>query len=232
MGTNEAEAYTVTVSNAKGSVTSRSTTPRRPLQRPSPEPFGAGGRGRNQLFDGRCHDFWQWIETDPSARRPGPSLGLPPFNLGGILAAPQLNLHTTINGKDTILATNSAWGGSSTLSQVFAQVGAFALPSNSLDDALLTALTAGSYTDIISGANNTSGIALAEVYDADAGTLIAKLINLSARAFCPGTGSNALVAGFVITGTTSETVLIRAVGPTLGNLRSQRRLVPAPIDGL
>jgi hypothetical protein len=38
---------------------------------------------------------------------------------------------------------------------------------------------------------------------------------LSARAFV-NTGSGVLVAGFVISGTGSETVLIRGVGPTLG----------------
>jgi subtilase family serine protease len=62
----------------------------------------------------------------------------------------------------------------------------------------------------ISGA---TGVALAELYDADTGTPSSHLINISARAYV-GTGSQVLVAGFVITGTTPETVLIRGVGPT------------------
>jgi hypothetical protein len=47
-------------------------------------------------------------------------------------------------------------------------------------------------------------------------TATSPLLNLSARGFV-GSGQNALVAGFVIGGTGSTPVLLRAVGPTLGN---------------
>jgi len=43
----------------------------------------------------------------------------------------------------------------------------------------------------------------------------ARLINLSARAFVGSGGSNSLVAGFVIGGTPTETILIRGIGPAL-----------------
>jgi hypothetical protein len=98
-------------------------------------------------------------------------------------------------------------------------VGAFSLPANSLDTALYLPLAAGSYTSQVSGANSSTGVALAEVYDADTGTPSTRLINISARADVQS-GSNSLIAGFVITpGPTGadETVLIRGVGPTLAS---------------
>ena len=58
-------------------------------------------------------------------------------------------------------------------------------------------------------------MALAEVYDdAPAGSYTPstpRLVNLSARAQA-GSGPNILIAGFVIGGSTSRTVLIRASG--------------------
>jgi hypothetical protein len=57
-------------------------------------------------------------------------------------------------------------------------------------------------------------VVLVEVYDADTGTPAARFINLSARSQA-GTGSQTLIAGFAVTGTGSETVLIRADGPGL-----------------
>jgi hypothetical protein len=55
---------------------------------------------------------------------------------------------------------------------------------------------------------------MVEIYDADTGTPAARLINLSARANV-GTGTSVLTGGFVISGTTSESVLLRGIGPTL-----------------
>ena len=46
-----------------------------------------------------------------------------------------------------------------------ATVGAFALPSGSKDAVLLISLAPGNYTALISGANDTTGIALVEVYE-------------------------------------------------------------------
>jgi hypothetical protein len=72
------------------------------------------------------------------------------------------------------------------------------------------------YTAEVDGLNNGTGIALVEVYDYDAytGTPASNLINISTRAFV-GTGNDVLVAGFWTIGSTSQTVLIRGVGPGL-----------------
>jgi hypothetical protein len=88
----------------------------------------------------------------------------------------------------------------------------------SLDSALLESLAAGPYTVVISGASGDTGVALAEVYDAtptDPGAAAPqRLVNISSRAQV-GTGSGVLIAGFVVGGSTSKTVLIRASGPAL-----------------
>ena len=128
-------------------------------------------------------------------------------------ALPQSHLALLSLGGSTI-AASSAWGGGTTLSQAFTEVGAFPLAPNSADAAMLQSVGAGAYTAQLSGVSNTTGVGLAEIYDADTGPTAARLINISARASV-GTGSNVLIAGFVISGNTPETVLIRGIGPTL-----------------
>lgn len=150
-------------------------------------------------------------------RAVGPTLST--FGVTGVLATPELTL-SGANAKT--LATNSGWGGGAALAQAFAAVGAFALPAASADAALLTPLASGGYTATVSGAGSTTGIALAEVYDADPGTPTATLVNISGRAYT--SASNVLTAGFVIAGTTSETVLIRGIGPTLTSFGLSRTL--------
>jgi hypothetical protein len=137
--------------------------------------------------------------------------GLTQLGISGALANPLLTL---FNSNAAVIGANSGWGGGAALSQIFSQVGAFALSTTSADAALLQTLPAGSYTDQLGGVGNSTGVGLAEIYDADTGTPPARLINLSARANV-GVGSAVLVAGFVIGGTTSETVLIRGIGPAL-----------------
>jgi outer membrane protein assembly factor BamB/subtilisin family serine protease len=142
----------------------------------------------------------------------GPTLANPPFDVGGVLQVPQLTL---INpSTNAVLDTVAAWGGSPSLAAAFTAVGAFALPVNSADSALEVSLAAGSYTSEVSGAGSTSGVALAEIYDADTGIPATSLANISARANV-GTGANILIAGFVIDGSQPVNLLLRGVGPTL-----------------
>jgi sugar lactone lactonase YvrE len=143
-------------------------------------------------------------------RGDGPTLAA--FGVGGVLTNPQLSL---FNSAAVMMDTNTAWGGSASLAADFASVGAFALPVDSADSALFVSLAAGTtYTAEIVGVNGSTGIALAELYDADAGDPPARLFNVSARALS-GTGSAVLTAGFVIGGSGNETLLIRGIGPGL-----------------
>lgn len=142
-------------------------------------------------------------------RGDGPALGA--FGITDALANPDLTL---VSGSTT-LATTTSW--CPALDCVFAQVGAFGLAAGSCDTALLETLAPGPYTAQVVSATGNAGVALAEIYDADSGAPANRLINLSARAFV-GTDANILVGGFVIDGTTPQTVVIRADGPALFGL--------------
>ncbi len=146
-------------------------------------------------------------------RASGPALA--PFGVTGTLPDPQLQLYSV----STVLGTNIGWAGSIPISTAAAAVGAFPWSNaSSHDAALLNSLSAGAYTANISGQSGDTGVALAEVYDdTPAGTYTPtkpRIVNISARVQV-GTGGNVLIAGFVIGGATSKTVLIRASGPAL-----------------
>jgi hypothetical protein len=156
--------------------------------------FGLSGAGSKQLL----------------IRGVGPTLAI--FGVGGVLNQPLLGLYNT---NSVLISSNAGWGGTAALTTAFSSVGAFALPANSTDTALFQSLAAGTtYSALITGANNTTGIALAEIYDADSGSPGTRLTNISARAFS-GTGVSALTAGFVIGGEGTDTLLIRGIGPAL-----------------
>ncbi len=160
---------------------------------------GAGTSGANSLL----------------IRAVGPTLAS--YGVGGTLPDPALELIP--QGASTPLATNDNWGGDAQIDVVDNMVGAFQLSSAASKDAALYLTAAkGVYTAKVVGVGGSaSGIALAEIYDASSTAYTAatpRLINVSARARV-GTGDGVLIAGFVVEGTASRTVLIRAVGPTL-----------------
>jgi sugar lactone lactonase YvrE len=145
-------------------------------------------------------------------RGDGPSLTQ--FGVAGVLAQPILTL---LSGQ-TVVATNTGWGTSTNptpaqIASVATQVGAFPFASGSNDSALVVSLSPGAYTVQISGVNNTTGVALAEIYEV-ASTGTTRLINIATRAQV-GTGGNILIPGFVIGGTGFEQVLVRGDGPSL-----------------
>ena len=128
------------------------------------------------------------------------------FDLAGVLSDPQL----TVYRGTTAIGTDDNW--TSDLIPTFNAVGAFGLAPDSADAAMQIALPAATYTVQITGKGDT-GLALAEIYDVDQSPTL-RLVNVSARSQV-GTGDNVLIAGFVITGDTAKTVLVRGVGPTL-----------------
>jgi hypothetical protein len=140
-------------------------------------------------------------------RAVGPTLTS--YGVSGALPDPSLSL---VSGGVTV-ASNDDWLASDTT--IFNQVGAFALLSGSKDAALVTTLAPGVYSAPV-GDGGGSGVTLLEVYDADTTTTGSTLANASTRAFV-GTGDSVLIPGFVISGTGTVQLLIRAVGPTLAN---------------
>jgi sugar lactone lactonase YvrE len=108
-------------------------------------------------------------------------------------------------------------GVSGASADIMNMVGAFPYLANSLDASLLVTVPPSSFTAQVGGLGaSPTGVALAEIYDEDAGIPSARLVNISARAQI-GTGFNILIAGFVVQGNTDELLLIRGVGPGLTN---------------
>ena len=90
----------------------------------------------------------------------GPALGLPPFNLPGVLANPTIEVR---DGSGRI-AENDDW--SPALAAVFSQVGAFPLTPGSRDAAVVVTLSAGiSYTVQVSGVGGGVGEGIVEIYE-------------------------------------------------------------------
>jgi hypothetical protein len=138
------------------------------------------------------------------------------FGLSGALADPMLTLFGP-NSSTLIAASNNDWsagGATAATAATFSSVGAFALAAGSRDAAILATLTPGSYTAEVRGANNTSGLALVEVYEV--GTAGPKLVNISTRAQV-GTGNSVMIPGIVISpGSGMRRLLVRAAGPAFG----------------
>jgi hypothetical protein len=87
-------------------------------------------------------------------------------------------------------------------------------PTNNLESAIDATLNPGAYTAIVRGKNNTSGVALVEVYDLSQAVL-AKLANISTRAFV-STGDNIVIAGFVLGNNSGgDRIVVRGIGPSL-----------------
>lgn len=86
----------------------------------------------------------------------GPSLGLV-----GALADPVLELH---DSSGTLLAQNDNWINSPQYSEIVAST---VPPPNTMESAIIATCGAGSYTAIVRGVGNTTGVALVEVYDLD-----------------------------------------------------------------
>jgi septal ring-binding cell division protein DamX len=96
-------------------------------------------------------------------RADGPALTQ--FGVTGVLAQPILSV---FDGSGKVIASNTGWGTNANTAQiasVAAQVGAFPLASGSADCALIISLPPGGYTVQVAGVNNTTGVALAEIYE-------------------------------------------------------------------
>ncbi|MBL9213126.1 MAG: hypothetical protein JNL92_21875 [Opitutaceae bacterium] len=213
--------YSVVVSNSAGSVTSAPAalviSPALATGRITNLAIRSqAGTGDNTLIVGFAIGG-----GGPSGNKPvlirgvGPTLAA--FNVGGVLADPKLEIFSG----QTRIQENDDWAGNAQIATVAGQVGAFAYGAPTSKDAAIynPNISPGSYTVAITGNGGTTGVALAEIYDATAAATFTvttpRLTNVSARTRV-GTGDDILIAGFSISGSTNRTVLIRAIGPTLG----------------
>jgi hypothetical protein len=85
-------------------------------------------------------------------------------------------------------------------------------PSDEHECAIVTTLAPGNYTAVLSGLNNTTGVALFELYNLNPQS--SNIANVSTRGHV-GTDENVMIGGFIVGGDQSTNVIVRALGPTL-----------------
>ena len=134
----------------------------------------------------------------------GPTLGS--LGVANVLADPMLELH---DSSGAVLAANNDWQIGSQVAQINASGYA---PKNPNESALIATLVPGSYTAIVRGYNNTTGIGLVEIYELDSVTT--RLTNISTRGFV-GTGDDVLIGGLIVNGTAPKNLILRAIGPSM-----------------
>src|SRR5438046_155262 len=136
----------------------------------------------------------------------GPTLSS--FGVPGALQNPTLELR---NGAGALISFNDNWADAPNKQQI---IDAHLAPPNAAEPAILATLDPGNYTAIVRGVNNTTGVALVEGYDIEAGTS-SKLENISTRGLVQ-TGANVMIAGVIVGGSGGrQEVIVRALGPTL-----------------
>jgi sugar lactone lactonase YvrE len=150
-------------------------------------------------------------------RAVGPSLTSQGIGAAEVLLDPMIEVHDAIHG-NVIIASNDNWGDASNAAEITSTavtIGASALlASDTKSAAALLPLPPGVYSFVIKGKNDTSGVVLLEVFDADSASPSSTFANIATRAYCR-TGNYVTIGGFVISGNAPKHVLLRAVGPTL-----------------
>lgn len=205
-----AGVYTVVITNASGATTSNAAALAVLAATPTSTAALTNLSVRSYLPSGSATLTAGFVIQSAGGKRMlvravGPALSS--LGVAGALADPRLEVYDATSTKT---AENDTWDPS--LGTMFAQLGAFALPSGSKDAALTVTLPAGVGTAQVSG--TAAGVVLVEAYDT-ASTAASRLVNLSARSTV-GAADSSLIAGFAINGTGTKRLLIRAVGPKLG----------------
>jgi len=137
------------------------------------------------------------------------------YGVPNALANPTLELH---DGTGALIASNNNWvatiiGGIITSDQVAAIRASGYAPGDPRESAMIVNLPPGNYTAIVRGVANTTGVALAEVYDLTPAP-DSLLGNISTRAFVQ-IGDNVMIGGVIVQGTEPRRVIVRAIGPEL-----------------
>jgi hypothetical protein len=139
----------------------------------------------------------------------GPSLT--DQNVSGALADPVVDLY---DAGGNLIATNDNWADNANQQEIIDTGIAPASPNESVILMQLPATGEGAaYTAVMSGANNTTGVGLLEIYDLDAG-IGPDLLNISTRGLVE-TKDKVMIGGVIVQGVQPQTVIARALGPSL-----------------
>jgi hypothetical protein len=134
----------------------------------------------------------------------GPSVKVP----GGRLADPTLELRDASGG---LIVSNDNWRDSGDRDEIQA---AGLAPEDDREAVVVRTLAPGQYTALVAGKDNTSGIALVEVYDRSANS-DSVLANISTRGLVQ-TEDNVLIGGFIAGNQFGNArIMVRGIGPSL-----------------
>ncbi len=135
----------------------------------------------------------------------GPSLSA--AGVTGALGDPQIELR---DASGAFVDGNDNWQESLDSGEI---ISSGLAPSDPREAVILERLAPGSYTVIVSGAKSSSGVGLVESYTLDTSATHAANISTRGRV---GADDEVLIGGFIIGGQTPKTLLVRALGPSLG----------------
>jgi sugar lactone lactonase YvrE len=136
----------------------------------------------------------------------GPSLTAQ--GISGAVEDPSLELH---DSSGALLVSNDNWQ-SGPDGAAIQRTGL--APTDPHESAIRTTVPAGAYTAIVSGVAGTSGVGLMEIYDLQQTT--SRAGNLSTRGTVLS-GDNVMIAGCIVGGSASKSLVVRALGPSLLN---------------
>lgn len=135
----------------------------------------------------------------------GPSTGL-----SGAIVDPTLELHDSSG----TIASNDNWQSAANKQDIIDLGLAPNSPTESVIFTTVPSNTNGvAYTAVMRGTFNSTGLGVVEVYDLDSGPG-STLLNISTRGQV-GADPNALIGGFILGGSESKKILVRAIGPSL-----------------
>jgi hypothetical protein len=135
----------------------------------------------------------------------GPSLAN--FGVSDFLSDPTLTL---FNGSGTQIGFNDDWVDSPDRQAITDTTLA---PGDDRESAILQTLAPGSYTVKVAGFDGATGVALIELYDLQSFSS-STLANISTRGRV-NQGENVLIAGYIVGGYKTQTVVVRGIGPSL-----------------
>ena len=163
----------------------------------------------------------------------GPSLAA--LGIPNVLINPQLELRNSNGG---LIRSNNNWMDDPAQAALISAAGL--APGNTLEAAIVESLSPGTYTALLSGRANLTGIGLVEVYDhvtfgptptpsptSTPAPKPSQITNLSTRMMVQS-GDGVAIAGFIISGIGAGEFLLRGIGPSLSGFGVPNAL-PDPV---
>jgi photosystem II stability/assembly factor-like uncharacterized protein len=180
------------------------------LPAPSPQALNISTRVKVETGNGVLIGGFIVTGNEPKTvvvRGLGPTLR--DFGLSDFLTDPTLELR---RADGSVLNQNDNWEDNSAQAAQLSGLGL--APKYSSESAIVATLDPNaSYTAILAGKDGGTGVGVVEIYDVNQ-IANSQLANLSTRGFVQN-GSNVMIGGFILGGSSNAQVALRGIGPTL-----------------